>query len=365
MATAPWIQFGQKVKAGQMGKTYTIAASVKPLDEPVRVRLEVERAGRPWDRAVRGQDILLDADKWTELHVTFKVTKTYRQGWSAYIHCDQEGARFRADQFRLYEGRYGASAPGGKNLFANPGFEAGTDPWFFSCRVEQHNLKRTYRRTSFLLARLLANMGVAGSTPLLERFSNPVGGRAGASLVKNGDFSVDADSDGMADDWAFSCSARKATCKREKASEGAEEWSLTLTCPPVEGAKKPSTMLAQHHVPIKKGQWYRIFFKARAEGLAAPSVTMTISNMANWRSLFEYQRFTPGSAWEAFKYELQAKETAETKTRLQIWYSGPGTLCVSDVRVQAIGDPTEGRWREGFYLDVPEEWDDPYRFFRW
>jgi len=25
----------------------------------------------------------------------------------------------------------------------------------------------------------------------------------------------------------------------------------------------------------------------------------------------------------------------------------------------------EPRWREGLYLDVPEEWDDPYRFFRW
>jgi len=25
----------------------------------------------------------------------------------------------------------------------------------------------------------------------------------------------------------------------------------------------------------------------------------------------------------------------------------------------------EKRWLEGFYIDVPEEWDDPYRFFRW
>jgi beta-galactosidase len=24
-----------------------------------------------------------------------------------------------------------------------------------------------------------------------------------------------------------------------------------------------------------------------------------------------------------------------------------------------------GRWKVGFYLDQPEEWDDPYRFFRW
>jgi beta-galactosidase len=25
----------------------------------------------------------------------------------------------------------------------------------------------------------------------------------------------------------------------------------------------------------------------------------------------------------------------------------------------------EGRWLQGLYLDIPEEWDDPYRYFRW
>jgi hypothetical protein len=33
-----------------------------------------------------------------------------------------------------------------------------------------------------------------------------------------------------------------------------------------------------------------------------------------------------------------------------------------------FGDPVkkgEQRWLEGLYLDVPQEWDDPYRFFRW
>jgi len=28
-------------------------------------------------------------------------------------------------------------------------------------------------------------------------------------------------------------------------------------------------------------------------------------------------------------------------------------------------DEGEQRWLDGLYLDVPEEWDDPYRFFRW
>ena len=45
-------------------------------------------------------------------------------------------------------------------------------PWQFD-NLKQANLKRTYRRASFLVARLLANMGVSGSTPLLARFSNP------------------------------------------------------------------------------------------------------------------------------------------------------------------------------------------------
>jgi hypothetical protein len=29
------------------------------------------------------------------------------------------------------------------------------------------------------------------------------------------------------------------------------------------------------------------------------------------------------------------------------------------------GPGSEKRWESGLYLDQPEEWDDPYRFFRW
>ena len=46
-------------------------------------------------------------------------------------------------------------------------------PWEFDHK-KQSNLKRTHRRASFLVARLLANLGVAGSTPILARFGNPV-----------------------------------------------------------------------------------------------------------------------------------------------------------------------------------------------
>jgi hypothetical protein len=40
--------------------------------------------------------------------------------------------------------------------------------------VASFNLRKTYRRASFLITRLLANLGGAGSTPILERFHHPV-----------------------------------------------------------------------------------------------------------------------------------------------------------------------------------------------
>jgi hypothetical protein len=46
-------------------------------------------------------------------------------------------------------------------------------PWQFQYG-EQSNLKRTYRRSSYLVTRLLANMRVDGASPVLARFSTPV-----------------------------------------------------------------------------------------------------------------------------------------------------------------------------------------------
>ncbi len=47
-------------------------------------------------------------------------------------------------------------------------------PWQFDYKKDQFNVKRTFRRASALLARLLGNLGVEGSTPVLARFHSPV-----------------------------------------------------------------------------------------------------------------------------------------------------------------------------------------------
>jgi hypothetical protein len=175
-------QFGQEVvKAGEVGKSYTFAVLLKAEGAAVPVHLEIERPASPWDRALKAPDVLVAPGEWTEVHATFKVEVPFPEGWFAYLSCAQGGACFRADAVRLYEGEYvpwkaaGAGQEPGtaQNLIANPSFEAGAAPWRFTYN-EQYNLRRTYRRASFLVTRLLANMGAACATPVLERFHSPV-----------------------------------------------------------------------------------------------------------------------------------------------------------------------------------------------
>ena len=58
-------------------------------------------------------------------------------------------------------------------------------PWQFEYG-EKPNVKRTYRRASFLVSRLLANMGVDGDTPILDRVRTPVTDRAREQRWRDG-----------------------------------------------------------------------------------------------------------------------------------------------------------------------------------
>jgi hypothetical protein len=369
-----YAQFGQKLPAGQIGKTYTFAASVKALDGPVVARLEVERAGRPWDRAARGQDVTVNPGDWTEVHLTFQVDKAYPEGWQAYLNGSGAGSRFKIERVRLYEGAYvpsadaasGATGAPGRNLFKNADFEAGLASWYFNHGPEQFNLRRTFGRASFAVSRLLGNLGVSGSTPLLERFGDPVSGSKGASVVRNGDFSGGGNGNGVAGEWEFSSSAKGAACALEALpGQGAGRAQLISVPPVAAGAKPPEVMIAQHDLPIQGGQWYRLSLQTRAEGLTAKEISWTVQNTATWQPLFDTESFAPKAEWQTNSFVLQAKGTAAKGTKFQIWFNGAGKLWLADARLEPAQDPTVGRWLDGLYLTRPTEWDDPYRFFGW
>lgn len=237
-------------------------------------------------------------------------------------------------------------------------------PWHFSHDPEQFNLRRTFGRTSFAVSRLLANLGVSGSTPLLERFGEPVGTSQGPSILRNGDFSVDADGDGVADGWE--CNIKGGSCTRKAVAGPGSGWAQVIDVPPVSaGDKPPEVMIAQQDLPVRGGQWYRLSFRTRGENLSAKSVSWTVQNTANWQALFDSVNFSPKDYWQSLSFVAQAKDTAAKGTKFQMWFAGAGKLWVGDMRLEPIQDPAVGRWLEGLYLTRPTEWDDPYRFFRW
>jgi hypothetical protein len=101
-------------------------------------------------------------------------------------------------------------------------FEAGLASWYFNHGqeyfnhgMEYLNLRRTFARTPFAASRLLGSLGVSDPTPLLESFGEPVGAAKGQSVVRNGDFSADANGHGLADDWEFTATPKGANCTRE------------------------------------------------------------------------------------------------------------------------------------------------------
>ena len=133
---------------------------------------------------MKGEKTLLAADEWTELHVTFKVEKSFPQGWFA---SHRRRARRRPAEggpfpdlrgglrsfARVLRKRVTKLQRPARSLSPTRASRRAPEPWSFTCG-EQYNVRRTYRRASFALARLLANMGVAAPTPLLERFHAPV-----------------------------------------------------------------------------------------------------------------------------------------------------------------------------------------------
>ena len=184
-------RLSQRVQGAEAGKTYTVAVRAKALGGDVSAQLGVERAparqrrfrggGSPGAAPLTGplavgEEVPLKADQWSELHLTFKADESAPAGVLAYLRSTQPGGRLWLGGFRLYEGDYVPSGQADRpleSLLANGDFLAGEEGWRFEF-TQQRNVKRTYRRASCLVTRLLANMGAAGRTRLLEHVSRPV-----------------------------------------------------------------------------------------------------------------------------------------------------------------------------------------------
>jgi beta-galactosidase len=87
----------------------------------------------------------------------------------------------------------------------------------------------------------------------------------------------------------------------------------------------------------------------------APQANVVFCQLVPWQ--FEYQNNF------GLKRTFRRRSFLVTRLLCNLGVSSETPLLGRLSRPVESDEP--GRWLEGFYLDKPEEWDDPYRFFRW
>ncbi len=155
------------------------------------------------------------------------------------------------------------------------------------------------------------------------------------NMLKNGDFEIDSNNDGMADHWQFS--GDKGVIANWSLDNGfSGKYSQKLTCTSYTHLSPAShVMLCQlNTVQLEKGRWYKLSFSAKQDGIKGRSIQVAISDTKSWSNCGLQESFRLSNDWKQFSCVFQATQTIADNTRLQFWFNTTGTLWLDDVKIE-------------------------------
>jgi hypothetical protein len=85
-------------------------------------------------------------------------------------------------------------------------------------------------------------------------------------------------------------------------------------------------------VNLKQGKVYELSLRARSEGLTGGSVNVAIMDTSVWTACGLHEGLDVGRSWQEFRRVFRATRTVDRTSRLQFWFTEPGTLYLDDVR---------------------------------
>lgn len=166
------------------------------------------------------------------------------------------------------------------------------------------------------------------------------------NLIPNGGFETDTDGDGMADGWRFSGDRGvTVTWSRDEGPEG--QYSQKLHCTAFERLSPAShVMLALNDgFPLREGQWYKLSFQVKGEGIPGSAAQVAIQQTGPWENLGCEKEFRVGPQWRTVETVFRARKSIESNLRLQIWFTGTGTIWIDDVRMVTT-EPVRRRYTD-------------------
>jgi hypothetical protein len=156
---------------------------------------------------------------------------------------------------------------------------------------------------------------------------------AETNLVANGFFQRSQTQPGVPDDWS---SAGNPAVKQQLVLDTGRDGKscARLSCTEFNGdGPDYHAMLCQvGKVTVRQGQWYRLTFWAKGQGIRGGAVEVALSDTSRWQNAGLAEAFSPGSQWQQFDFLFRAAaDLPAAATRLQFWFKSTGTLWLADV----------------------------------
>ena len=160
-----------------------------------------------------------------------------------------------------------------------------------------------------------------------------LGHAAETNLVANGSFEQSQRKAGAPDEWA---SAGNPAIHQQLTLDTGRDGQrcAKLACTEFNGDGPDfHVMICQTgKISVRQGQWYRITFWAKTEGIKGGAVEMALTDTRRWENAGLEEVCSPGAQWAQFEFLFRARDNvAASASRLQIWFKGTGTLWLDDV----------------------------------
>ncbi len=161
------------------------------------------------------------------------------------------------------------------------------------------------------------------------------GPAAETNLVFNGSFESSAGTSEAPDGWAAAGNpAVKQRLLRDAGHDG--KFSARLECTEFVGDGPDYHAMACQvgRVAVRRGQWYRLAFWAKGQGIKHGTVEVALSNTSPWENAGLAEAFRTSARWEKYEFLFRARlDLPAATSRLQFWFKSTGTLWLDAVEL--------------------------------
>ncbi len=166
---------------------------------------------------------------------------------------------------------------------------------------------------------------------------------AETNLVFNGSFESSPPGSDAPDGWSAAGNpAVKQRLVFDTGRDGRHCAKLECTKFSGDGPDFHAMLCQVGHVSVHRGQWYRLTFWAKGQGIKGGAVEVALSNTRPWENAGLADAFQAGPRWERFEFHFRAERDLPAATsRLQLWFKDTGTLWLDDVELTESAEGQE------------------------